>query len=352
VRKRLGASLVVLAGAVGACGGSAGTPVGAAGGAVGAFVIRDGLDPSGAGYSTVRAGGAGPTPLGIPGYEVAGFATTSPQVAFALNGSIGSGAAETVIKVGRVGATAPKAIWTVGDELLSPPAWNAASSELAFTLSPITGRVAGLVAPGAVPDGLWVTDADGGHRRRVVTGGVETAAWSPDGKELAFVADPGNGSATTSTLDVVPASGGDPRVVGLVGVPGYQGPGNGDEPAIWSADGKELLVGATVFVTGATPEWAVTAFPAAGGAPRRVAGGAGQLTGLAAAPSGGGFAVAVFSEPESAPTPPGNTTVTTPAGTVDIAGRQTVIEVFDAGGTTSHAAAIEPGSKVLVGWLS
>src|SRR5579875_2866880 len=70
VTKRLAASLVVLAGTVGACGASAGTPVGATGGAVGAFVIRDGLDPSGAGYSTVRAGGAGPTPLDIPGYEV------------------------------------------------------------------------------------------------------------------------------------------------------------------------------------------------------------------------------------------------------------------------------------------
>lgn len=105
-------------------------------------------------------------------------------------------------------------------------------------LSPLTcGR-----QPTVSPDGkhlalvrdfqIYVTDAHGGHARRVSHGlpaqGWADPSWSPNGRRLAFT---GKGDYTINGIDTVGADGRGERSVALA---------FGDEPA-WSPDGRHIL---------------------------------------------------------------------------------------------------------------
>ena len=87
----------------------------------------------------------------------------------------------------------------------------------------------------AIPEGtLWRSRADGSDRLQLTAGDERTALprWSPDGKQIAFVSmKPGE----SWKLYIVPASGGEPRLV--VKESGSQIDAN------WSADGQQLMFG-------------------------------------------------------------------------------------------------------------
>ena len=68
------------------------------------------------------------------------------------------------------------------------PAWSPDGSKIAF-VSTRDGDKA-----------IWVMDADGGNKKKVIVG--RAPAWSPDGKKLAFVSDQFDGSDEVYLVDV------------------------------------------------------------------------------------------------------------------------------------------------------
>ena len=110
-----------------------------------------------------------------------------------------------------------------------------ASSKIAFVSEPAQGGYCGTV---------YVINADGSGQRRLTNGGVPGcgqewgAAWSPDGRNIAFVGNPmfpppaGTPYTYDSTIYVMNADGSAQR--GLTGTAGFE-----DSPA-WSPDGRKI----------------------------------------------------------------------------------------------------------------
>ena len=104
-------------------------------------------------------------------------------------------------------------------------------------------------------DELWLADVDGSNviqLTRTGKAGAAAPAWSPDGKQIAYVSRTDN----VSDIFVVGADGGRPRQV--------TSHSNADAPA-WSRDGRYLY-----FSTSRGQHWQVFKVPVAGGTPVQV----------------------------------------------------------------------------------
>ncbi|HMI98837.1 MAG TPA: hypothetical protein VK488_03290 [Gaiellaceae bacterium] len=80
--------------------------------------------------------------------------------------------------------------------------------------------------------GVWIADANGSHPRLLVRDGAEPAI-SPDGKQVAYVPQCGQGDSCPGTY-VVPTSGGRPRRV--------SSDWRVEPPFTWSPDSKRIVV--------------------------------------------------------------------------------------------------------------
>ncbi|HEV2065882.1 MAG TPA: S9 family peptidase [Thermomicrobiales bacterium] len=151
------------------------------------------------------------------------------------------------------------------------PAWSPSGREIAF----IANRDAGWEMS-AVSD-VWTIPATGGDPRRLTDGkGTwRSLAWSPDGTTLAIA---GNreviGKVQNQRLFVVPAGGGELVALGDgidrgLGDSSMSGPGGNiaGQPLRWTDDGR--AIDALVSDRGST---AVVRFPVDGGAPRQLTG--------------------------------------------------------------------------------
>jgi tricorn protease len=119
-----------------------------------------------------------------------------------------------------------RAVRTTLTRLTSDPA-----SELRAAWSPDGKRIA-FYRQGDPPS-LWVVDADGKNARRLVSGYVQGAAWSPDGQWIAYSEDRrAETGRFTADILVIPSGGGT-----AVNVTEY--PAQNRSPA-WSPDGKRL----------------------------------------------------------------------------------------------------------------
>jgi Tol biopolymer transport system component/DNA-binding winged helix-turn-helix (wHTH) protein len=101
-------------------------------------------------------------------------------------------------------------------------------------------------------DEVWVAGADGSSPRQVTSAGRFTAtqpAWSPDGREIAYVSRP----SSISEIDVISVTGGRARRLSA-------GEFNCAAPA-WSRDGRFVY-----FSTNRGGEWQVWRIPSSGGA--------------------------------------------------------------------------------------
>lgn len=168
---------------------------------------------------------------------------------------------------------------TEGDHDNTAPAWSPDCREIAF----VAQRAAPDEADRTNAADLWIVGADGGEPRRVPTpdGPLDAPAWSPDGRLLAFVGgNRANVAGANQDLWVVPADGrGEARnltaaldlSIGLnVGSDSRAGL-SGDRP-VWAPDCAALYVLASR--RGDTPLWRV---PVDGGEPRAVVAGAQQV---------------------------------------------------------------------------
>jgi Tol biopolymer transport system component len=119
-------------------------------------------------------------------------------------------------------------------------AWSPDASRLAYSVSTNAG--------------VWVAQADGSDRRKLVEGIAEIffMSWSPDGKEIAYERHGG--------VWIVSANGGDPRQIpGAAGVAGWPR---------WALDGQSILY-TEGSIAGGGPS-RVLAIPLEGGTPRVV----------------------------------------------------------------------------------
>lgn len=123
-------------------------------------------------------------------------------------------------------------------------------------VSPDGQRVAMILSKDGSPN-LYVGRVDGSGLTRLTDNrqGDSSPCWSPDGDTLCF----SSRTSGPSTLYTVPASGGPPRRLRLVGV------SNGTEPD-WSPDGKSI-----VFTTQSGGRFEVCVVPAGGGEATRLA---------------------------------------------------------------------------------
>ncbi len=134
-----------------------------------------------------------------------------------------------------------------GDE---DPAWSPDGKQIAF-LRWSAIEILGEQAPPGGPGGLWVMDADGSNQRVVTARAGQPLAsdvtWSPDGKWIAFVAT-GEG-AEGRDVWVAPATGG--QATNISRLPG-------DERHIsWSPDSQALAV--SVDRDGIYEQWVISA---------------------------------------------------------------------------------------------
>lgn len=107
--------------------------------------------------------------------------------------------------------------------------------------------------------GIHVLELDGAGDRRVTGGHDADPAWSPDGRRLAFVRNP-EGSGTGGDAWVVAASGGDERNVSNTPV--------AESSPSWLADGSGIVATSPLGGCKGTRLWA---FPLDGGPPQRIA---------------------------------------------------------------------------------
>ena len=132
---------------------------------------------------------------------------------------------------------APTEIWSVNLDgtnaraLPQPPGSNTHP-----VWSPDGSRIAFVNQEGSDASTLWVMNADGTGTMEVPTGfGVDQPTWSPDGTQIAFLGtrDPNTSPSSESGIFIVPAAGGEPRLV----LPGL----HWQQPD-WSPDGSQLVV--------------------------------------------------------------------------------------------------------------
>lgn len=125
---------------------------------------------------------------------------------------------------------------------------------------------------------IYVVSANGGTPRQLTTNPAADSnpAWSPDGREIAYVSntDPKSWAAKSDIL-VIPAQGGTPRH--LTG-DFFESAGMG---LSWSRDGKTLY-----FVSGVGTDNHVFSVPAAGGAPKQITKGHGSYGQFDLSPDG------------------------------------------------------------------
>jgi Tol biopolymer transport system component len=132
---------------------------------------------------------------------------------------------------------APTEIWSVALDgtnahaLPQPPGSNTNP-----VWSPDGSKIAFVNQKGSDASTLWVMNGDGTEAMQLLNGfGVDQPAWSPDGTDIAFVGtrDPSAGSAPETGIYIVPAAGGQPKLV----LPGlyWQQPD-------WSPDGSRLAL--------------------------------------------------------------------------------------------------------------
>ncbi|HJW14074.1 MAG TPA: S9 family peptidase [Thermoanaerobaculia bacterium] len=112
------------------------------------------------------------------------------------------------------GAAGPKALEIAGSA--SDLKWSPAGSLLAFALAPTS-----LVDDGYMRRRVTVADADSGKivARIENPGKLGQIAWSPDGKNLAYLAGADANDPSAGRLMIVPPAGGAPRDL----LPGYEG---------------------------------------------------------------------------------------------------------------------------------
>jgi Tol biopolymer transport system component len=85
--------------------------------------------------------------------------------------------------------------------------------------------------------GIFVLDADGGQRTQIVEGPVESPAWSPDGRSIAYVADAdGNQRTLDHAIRIVDVASGNTSSV-------TSGAGATDSFPVWSSDGAWIAFG-------------------------------------------------------------------------------------------------------------
>ena len=138
-----------------------------------------------------------------------------------------------------------------GDACL--PAWSPDGARIAFSSSRKGEfqlmRVLGI----AHPVNIWTASASGGDLRQVTNWNVISLSpsWSPDGKQVAFLAFPG------PRIMIVPASGGEAKLFA-----------DGLSPA-WSPDGKRLAYFSAVAEQPGSPI-SIVVQPAPGGAANRL----------------------------------------------------------------------------------
>nr|MBA2743863.1 S9 family peptidase [Chthoniobacterales bacterium] len=166
------------------------------------------------------------------------------------------------------------------------PAWSPDGKEIAF----VSKR-------GDDPDrtenwDIYIIAAQPGGKERQLTATPEAdpdpnwssaPAWSPDGKSIAYIhgADPKKISYGVHSLAVIPASGGEPRIL-------TQALDRNVVQPWWSADGK--------FITGVLEDdraELLARFAAAGGAPEIVSGGRHKITAYSVASANGHTVVRV-----------------------------------------------------------
>lgn len=174
------------------------------------------------------------------------------------------------LTVAAAGAKVPaRTIWRFVGQVEGGPLASPDNRRVALVTSP--SDVPGGPSGPPTPAGLWVLDIDGSHPQRVSSRATSTLAWDPTGRRIAFIAGAnggGAGAGATMNLEVVPASGGDARV--LATVPAAP---TGWVSLSWSPDGRTILL-ADANVRGLRDtdpgSSELLAIPAAGGPVRQI----------------------------------------------------------------------------------
>jgi len=148
--------------------------------------------PGGRSFATLAPDGTTLTPLPIGGPVCCNDAELSPQgsrLAFAGEGSL---------YVSDSNGTGGKLLWP--DPISTPVAlaWSPQGSEIAFVANDSSGP------SGIAQSALYIIGADGSRLHRVANGlNIRSIAWAPDGSEIAFTANQGDIFAVNSSGGVV-----------------------------------------------------------------------------------------------------------------------------------------------------